>query len=98
MLALAAAAASVGTVARDVTAATATWSNSFGNWSDPTKWSIVPTPAAPTFPDNGNGGQTYNVGIAAGRVDLDRDVTIDAMKQSGVDLLDIPAFLRKQAD
>jgi cell division protein FtsZ len=27
-----------------------------------------------------------------------RDVTIDAMKQSGVDLLDIPAFLRKQAD
>jgi cell division protein FtsZ len=27
-----------------------------------------------------------------------RDVTIDAMKQSGVDMLDIPAFLRKQAD
>ncbi len=27
-----------------------------------------------------------------------RDVTIDAMRQSGVDMLDIPAFLRKQAD
>jgi len=27
-----------------------------------------------------------------------RDATIEAMKQSGVDTLDIPAFLRKQAD
>lgn len=27
-----------------------------------------------------------------------RDVQVEAMKQSGVDLLDIPAFLRKQAD
>ncbi|MBL8528483.1 MAG: cell division protein FtsZ [Burkholderiales bacterium] len=27
-----------------------------------------------------------------------RDATLEAMKQSGVDLLDIPAFLRKQAD
>jgi cell division protein FtsZ len=27
-----------------------------------------------------------------------RDATIEAMKQSGVDVLDIPAFLRKQAD
>jgi len=27
-----------------------------------------------------------------------RDVTIDAMRQSGIDMLDIPAFLRKQAD
>lgn len=27
-----------------------------------------------------------------------RDVTVEAMKQSGVDMLDIPAFLRKQAD
>jgi cell division protein FtsZ len=27
-----------------------------------------------------------------------RDVTIDAMRQSGVEMLDIPAFLRKQAD
>jgi cell division protein FtsZ len=27
-----------------------------------------------------------------------RDATVEAMKQSGVDLLDIPAFLRKQAD
>jgi cell division protein FtsZ len=27
-----------------------------------------------------------------------RDVTVDAMRQSGVDMLDIPAFLRKQAD
>jgi cell division protein FtsZ len=27
-----------------------------------------------------------------------RDATLEAMKQSGVDVLDIPAFLRKQAD
>lgn len=27
-----------------------------------------------------------------------RDATIEAMKQSGVEMLDIPAFLRKQAD
>ncbi|MEO7743444.1 MAG: cell division protein FtsZ, partial [Usitatibacter sp.] len=27
-----------------------------------------------------------------------RDVTIEAMRHSGVDMLDIPAFLRKQAD
>ena len=27
-----------------------------------------------------------------------RDSTVEALKQSGVELLDIPAFLRKQAD
>jgi cell division protein FtsZ len=27
-----------------------------------------------------------------------RDTTIEAMRHSGVDMLDIPAFLRKQAD
>jgi cell division protein FtsZ len=27
-----------------------------------------------------------------------RDATIEAMRQSGVEMLDIPAFLRKQAD
>jgi cell division protein FtsZ len=27
-----------------------------------------------------------------------RDVTIEAMRHSGVEMLDIPAFLRKQAD
>ena len=27
-----------------------------------------------------------------------RDTTVEALKQSGVELLDIPAFLRKQAD
>jgi len=27
-----------------------------------------------------------------------RDATVEAMRQSGVDMLDIPAFLRKQAD
>ena len=27
-----------------------------------------------------------------------RDVTVEAMRHSGVDMLDIPAFLRKQAD
>jgi cell division protein FtsZ len=27
-----------------------------------------------------------------------RDATVEAMRQSGVETLDIPAFLRKQAD
>jgi cell division protein FtsZ len=27
-----------------------------------------------------------------------RDATVEAMRQSGVEILDIPAFLRKQAD
>ena len=35
---------------------------------------------------------------AALRSSSRRDATIEAMKQSGVDVLDIPAFLRKQAD
>jgi cell division protein FtsZ len=32
------------------------------------------------------------------RTRRDRNATVEAMKQSGVDLLEIPAFLRKQAD
>lgn len=32
------------------------------------------------------------------RTNRKRDATVEAMKQSGVDMLDIPAFLRKQAD
>ena len=35
---------------------------------------------------------------AAIRMNRRRDATVEAMKQSGVDVLDIPAFLRKQAD
>jgi cell division protein FtsZ len=35
---------------------------------------------------------------AAIRTNRRRDATVEAMKQSGVDMLDIPAFLRKQAD
>lgn len=35
---------------------------------------------------------------AAIRTNRRRDATIEAMRQSGVDILDIPAFLRKQAD
>jgi cell division protein FtsZ len=35
---------------------------------------------------------------AAIRTNRRHDVTVEAMRQSGVDVLDIPAFLRKQAD
>jgi len=35
---------------------------------------------------------------AAIRMNRRRDATVEAMKQSGVEILDIPAFLRKQAD
>jgi cell division protein FtsZ len=37
-------------------------------------------------------------GPASIRTNRQRDAAVEAMKQSGVDLLDIPAFLRKQAD
>jgi cell division protein FtsZ len=49
---------------------------------------------------------TDNIGMEVDYAELDqpavmrkrRDATIEAMKQSGVETLDIPAFLRKQAD
>ena len=37
-------------------------------------------------------------GPASIRTNRQRDAAVEAMKLSGVDILDIPAFLRKQAD
>ena len=52
---------------------------------------------------------TDGMGASAGAVNYDeldqpavmrrnRNQTVEAMRQSGVEMLDIPAFLRKQAD
>jgi len=65
---------------------------------------VMPRPLSVVMPATGTDG-----GAATGPVNYDeleqpavmrrrRDQTIEAMRQSGVEMLDIPAFLRKQAD
>jgi len=46
----------------------------------------------------GSGGVNYEELDQPTAIRRRRDMTIEAMKHSGVDILDIPAFLRKQAD
>jgi len=46
----------------------------------------------------GSGGVNYEELDQPTALRRRRDVTIEAMRHSGVDMLDIPAFLRKQAD
>ena len=52
---------------------TASWDNTQGNWSDASRWSTA------SFPDNGNGGLTYDAVVAGGQVTLDQAITIDAL-------------------
>ena len=68
--------ASLGTVAlaADVTS---TWNGTTGNWSDASRWSSV------DFPNNGNGGFTYDAIINSGTVTLDLNVMIEAFKFGG---------------
>lgn len=51
---------------------TATWNNTTGNWSDPTKWSTNPL-----FPNNGNGGFTFDAIQNGGTVTVDQAITIE---------------------
>jgi hypothetical protein len=57
---------------------TSTWNNTTGNWSDAARW----TPNT-FFPNNGNGGFTYDAIINGGTVTLDANVTIEAFNLSG---------------
>ena len=51
-----------------------------------------------TGTDDANAGVNYEELDQPTAIRRRRDVTIEAMRHSGVDMLDIPAFLRKQAD
>jgi len=47
---------------------------------------------------HGNGSVDYGALDQPAVMRRRRDATVEAMRQSGVEILDIPAFLRKQAD
>ena len=59
----------------------AIWLGANGNWSDPTRWSTNPL-----FPDNGNGGFSYDVLISSGTVTLDQPIAIDGLNGTGGNL------------
>ena len=56
---------------------TSTWDGTDGVWSDSTKWDSA------LFPNNGNAGLTYDAVIAAGAVDVDQPIGIDALLFTG---------------
>jgi cell division protein FtsZ len=51
-----------------------------------------------TGTDDANGAVNYEELDQPTAIRRRRDQTIEAMRHSGVEMLDIPAFLRKQAD
>jgi hypothetical protein len=55
-----------------------TWNGSTGNWTDATRWS-----SNPQFPNNGNGGFTYDAIINSGTLTLDQNITIEALNLTG---------------
>lgn len=57
---------------------TATWNGSAGNWSEAARWSTNPL-----FPNNGNGGNTYNAVVGAGNATLDQAITIQGLTFGG---------------
>src|SRR5262245_12140024 len=65
----------ISALAADVTS---TWNGTTGNWSDATRWS-----SNPNFPNNGNGGFTYDAIINSGSVTLDQDIAIEKLTLSG---------------
>ena len=69
----------------------ATWDGAIGDWSDAAHWDSV------LYPDNGNGGLTYDAVISGGNVTVDIPITIDGLDFSnGIitseDDLDIATF------
>ena len=48
-----------------------------GLWTDNSVWS------SPLFPDNGNGGLTYDALIGGNAVTLNQDITIESLNLSG---------------
>src|SRR5687767_4059184 len=63
----------------------ATWDNSNDFWSAAAHWSTM------VFPNNGNGGLTYDALIGGGTVTLDQDIAIQRYTQSGGSLVALSA-------
>ena len=57
---------------------TATWDNSTGNWSDPSKWSTNPN-----FANNGNGGFTFDAAQSGGTLIVNQAITIEKFNFTG---------------
>ena len=57
---------------------TSTWNGGNGDWDDPIMWNTNPL-----YPDNGNGGFTYDAIVNSGSVTVDLDVTIEAFTLAG---------------
>lgn len=56
---------------------TSTWDGSTGIWIDPNRWDSV------DYPNNGNGGFTYDAIVGSGAVTLDQNITIEDLVFSG---------------
>lgn len=61
------------------------------HWSNSAHWST-----APFFPNNGNGGFTYDVFVNGGTVTLDLDVAIQALIFTGGTLMSAPAAFTEE--
>jgi hypothetical protein len=72
----------VNALAADVTS---TWDNTTNNWTS-AHWSSA------MFPNNGNGGFTYDAEIGGGAVTLDQDITIEKFTLSGGALVGPTSF------
>lgn len=57
---------------------TATWNGTSGNWSNASKWNTNPL-----FPNNGNGGFTFDAVQNGGEITLDQNITIDGFTMNG---------------
>ncbi|TWU27617.1 beta strand repeat-containing protein [Bythopirellula polymerisocia] len=55
---------------------TSTWDGSTGNWSDSSHWDSL------LFPNNGNGGQTFDAVISSGTVTVDQAINIENLQQT----------------
>ncbi len=53
---------------------TSTWNGATANWTS-SNW--FNTPNVPFYPNNGNGGFTYNATVSSGTVTLNQDIAID---------------------
>jgi hypothetical protein len=63
-----------------------TWvSGNNGNWSDPANWSN--SPAAATYPHNGNLGHLYNVTLNAGTAVLDVRANVSSLSIDGANIV-----------
>src|SRR4051812_13147672 len=58
-----------------------TWNGASSNWGVAGNWSNVPSVAQ--FPNNGNGGFTYDATVASGTPSLNVNIAIEALNMSG---------------